>query len=92
MAYLTHPVGLSDERLRELADRTTPDALAQLTCVADALEVSLAELPHRDGRNVAVRALRQRLGFVRDLLARGQAGSRAAAAAPTAAESGDHPI
>jgi hypothetical protein len=43
---------------------------SQLTRVATDLEASLAELHHRDGRNVAVRALRQRLAFVQCLLAR----------------------
>jgi len=92
VAYLTHPAGLSDERLVELADLATLDAVAQLTRVAADLEASLAELPHRDGRNVAVRALRQRRGLVQDLLARCQARNAASPRYPAAPESGDHPI
>ncbi len=76
----------------ELADLATLDAVAQLTRVAADLEASLAELPHRDGRNVAVRALRQRRGLVQDLLARCQARNAASPRYPAAPESGDHPI
>jgi hypothetical protein len=70
VAYLTNPAGLSDARLEELADLATADAAAQLTLVADDLVATLAEHPTKDGRNVAVRALRRRLTFVQGLLAR----------------------
>jgi hypothetical protein len=69
-AYLTNPAGLSDARLEELAALGTADAAAQLTLVADDLVAMLAEQPTKDGRNVAVRALRRRLAFVQGLLAR----------------------
>jgi hypothetical protein len=72
VAYLMHPAGLSDAQIEELATLGTLDAIAQLTRVATDLEASLAELHHRDGRNVAVPALRQRLAFVQRLLARCQ--------------------
>ena len=42
--------------------RRTP--AAQLTLVADDLVATLAQYPTKDGRNVAVRALRRRLAFV----------------------------
>jgi hypothetical protein len=73
-AYLTNPAGLSDARLEELAALGTADACAQLALVADDLVATLAEHPAKDGRNVAVRALRRRLTFVQDLIARGSAG------------------
>src|SRR5205823_384488 len=69
-AYLTNPAGLSDERLAELADLATADALAQLALVEGDLAATLAEYRGKDGRNVAVRALRTRLAFVRGLVER----------------------
>jgi hypothetical protein len=68
VAFLTNPTGLSDARLKELADIGTPDAYAQLQLVADDLVASLAEQRTRDGRNVAVIALRKRLVFVQHLI------------------------
>jgi hypothetical protein len=73
VAYLTNPAGLNDARLEELAELATADAHAQLTLVADDLVTTLAEQPGKDGRNVAVRALRRRLTFVQDLIGRCQA-------------------
>ena len=70
VAYLTNPAGLSDTRLEELAALATADACAQLTLVADDLIATLAEQPGRDGRNVVVRALRQRLTLVQGLIER----------------------
>jgi hypothetical protein len=69
VAYLTNPAGLSDDRLLELAAVATEDALAQLLLVETDLAATLAEYRHKDGRNVAVRALRLRLAFVRGLVA-----------------------
>ena len=69
-AYLTNPAGLSDARLAALADLATGDALAQLTMVERDLVATLAEYGGKDGRNVAVRALRGRLAFIRDLVER----------------------
>jgi hypothetical protein len=69
-AYLTNPAGLSDSRLEELAALATADAAAQLALVAADLEVALSESRGKDGRNVAVTALRRRLAFVQDLIAR----------------------
>lgn len=70
VAYLTNPAGLSDARLEELAALATADAYAQLTLVADDLAATLAEHPRNDGRNVAVRALRERLTLVQGLIER----------------------
>jgi hypothetical protein len=70
VGYLTNPAGLSDGRLKELAGLATDDAYAQLTMVADDLVATLAESGGKDGRNVAVSALRRRLSFVQGLLAR----------------------
>jgi hypothetical protein len=66
-AYLTNPAGLSDARLEELAELATSDGVAQLTLVAGDLAAALAESAGKDGRNVAVRALRQRLVSVQRL-------------------------
>lgn len=68
-AYLTHPAGLSDTRLVELAELGIPDSYAQLTMVADDIVATL-ESSGKDGRNVAITALRRRLSFVQDLLER----------------------
>jgi hypothetical protein len=68
VAFLTNPAGLSDDRLQELAELATEDAHAQLTLVADDLIATLAEQHGKDGRNVAVTALRKRLGFVQGLI------------------------
>lgn len=69
-AYLTNPAGLSDTRLVELADLATEDALTQLALVEGDLVATLAEYGRKDGRNVAVRALRGRLAFIRGLVDR----------------------
>jgi len=69
-AYLTNPAGLGDARLVELADLATEDALTQLALVEGDLTATLAEYGGKDGRNVAVRALRGRLAFIRDLIER----------------------
>jgi len=68
VAYLTNPSGLSDTRLKELAELATNDARAQLKLVADDLIATLAEQGTKDGRNVAVTALRKRLAFVQGLI------------------------
>jgi hypothetical protein len=88
VAFLTNPAGLSDARLTELADLATADAHAQLALVADDLVATLAEQRSKDGRNVAVIALRKRLAFVQDLIAR----CTVPATAPQAAEAATHPI
>jgi hypothetical protein len=69
-AYLTNPAGLSDDRLAELADLATEDALTQLRMVEGDLDATLGEYRGKDGRNVAVRALRVRLASVRGLIHR----------------------
>ena len=73
VAYLTNPAGLSDARLKELAELTTDDAYAQLRLVADDLVATLAESGGKDGRNVAVSAMRRRLSLVQGLLAKCEA-------------------
>jgi len=70
VALLSNPTGLSDARLKELADLATKDAYAQLTLVADDLIATLAEQRGKDGRNVVVTALRKRLAFVQGLIQR----------------------
>jgi len=69
-AYLTNLAGLGDDRLVELADLATEDALTQLALVEGDLTATLAEYGGKDGRNVAVRALRGRLAFIRELVER----------------------
>jgi hypothetical protein len=91
VALLTNPAGLSEARLKELADLATEDALAQLTLVADDLITTLAEQPGKDGRNVAATALRKRLALVQGLIQRcnvqlGPPGR------PSGPRSGTHPI
>ena len=88
VAFLTNPAGLSDARRRELADLATADARAQLALVADDLVATLAEQRGKDGRNVAVRALRKRLAFVQHLIKR----CDAPATAPQGPEAASHPI
>jgi hypothetical protein len=70
VAFLTNPTGLSDARLKELADLATQDAYEQLTLVANDLIATLAEHRIKDGRNVAATALRKRLAFVQGLIQR----------------------
>ena len=67
--FLTNPLGLSEQRLEELASEGTTDAFAQLTMVAQALQESLSEYERqgKDGRNVVVKQFRARLAKV-DLL------------------------
>jgi hypothetical protein len=77
VAHLAIPAGLSDARLEELVALGalgTADAAAQLTLVADDLVATLAEQLTQDGRNVAGRALRRRLAYIRGLLVRCRAG------------------
>src|SRR5712692_5497987 len=68
VAFLTNPAGLSDARLKELADLATQDAYEQLTLVANDLIATLVEHRTKDGRNVAVTALGKRLAFVQRLI------------------------
>ncbi len=70
VAFLSNPAGLSDARLKELADLATEDARAQLKLVRDDLLTTLAEQHGKDGRNVALTALRKRLAFVQGLIQR----------------------
>jgi len=69
-AYLTNPAGLNDGQLEKLAEMATEDARAQLALVVDDLAATLAEHREKDGRNVAVSALRKRLAFVQGLVER----------------------
>ena len=71
VAFLTNPAGLSDARLKELADLATQDAYEQLTLVANDLIATLAEHRNKDGRNVAATALGTRLAFVQGLIQQG---------------------
>ena len=86
VAFLSNPAGLSDARLKELADLATEDARAQLKLVRDDLLTTLAEQHGKDGRNVALTALRKRLAFVQGLIQR-----RNVQTDPPA-DSGTHPI
>jgi len=70
VAFLSNPAGLSDARLKELAELSTEDARAQLKLVRDDLLTTLAEQHGKDGRNVALTALRKRLAFVQGLIQR----------------------
>jgi hypothetical protein len=92
VAFLTNPAGLSDAQLKELADLATEDALAQLTLVADDLVATLAEQRSKDGRNVALTALRQRLAFVQTLKQRCQAPMDPPPTSTQGSGSGTHPI
>jgi hypothetical protein len=92
VAFLTNPAGLSDARLNELADLATEDAHAQLTLVADDLIATLAEQRRKDGRNVAVTALRKRLAFVQGLIQRCTVPLDPPDAATLGPRSGTHPI
>lgn len=91
VAFLTNPAGLSDARLKELAELATENARAQLKLVADDLIATLAEQSSKDGRNVAVTALRKRLAFVRQLIQQCYAQLDSVDTA-TLAPSGTHPI
>jgi integrase len=73
-AFLTNPLGLSEQRLEELAKEGTADAFAQLTMVAEALQESLRahERQGKDGRNVVVKQFRKRLARVTSLIAQCQ--------------------
>jgi enamine deaminase RidA (YjgF/YER057c/UK114 family) len=70
VAFLANPAGLSDARLKQLAGLATDDARAQLKLVADDLIATLADHSGKDGRNVAVTALRTRLALVQGLIRR----------------------
>jgi integrase len=73
-AFLTNPLGLSEQRLEELATEGTPDAFAQLTMVVQALQESLSEYERqgKDGRNVVVKQFRTRLVQVTSFIAQCQ--------------------
>src|ERR1700694_5558438 len=92
VAFLTNPAGLSDDRLQELAELATDDAHAQLTLVADDLIATLAEQHGKDGRNVAVTALRKRLAFVQGLIQWCRVPLDPPDAATPGPGSGTHPI
>jgi integrase len=70
-AFLTNPLGLSEQRLEELAREGTADAFTQLTMVAQALQESLREYERqgKDGRNVVVKQFRKRLAKVTSFIA-----------------------
>jgi hypothetical protein len=92
VAFLTNPAGLSDARLNELANLATEDARAQLTLVADDLIATLGEQRGKDGRNVAVTALRKRLAFVQALIQRCNLQLDPPDTATLGLGSGTHPI
>jgi hypothetical protein len=92
VAFLTNPAGLSDDRLQELAELAIEDAHAQLTLVADDLIATLGEQRGKDGRNVAVTALRKRLAFVRGLIQRCHVPLDPPDATTLGPGSGTHPI
>jgi integrase len=92
VAFLTNPTGLSDARLKELADLGTEDAHAQLKLVAEDLIATLAEQSSKDGRNVAVSALRKRLAFVQALIQHCNVQPEPPASTILEAGSGAHPI
>jgi len=62
-AFLTNPVGLSEDRMSELATLGTSDAHLQLTMVRDDCQARLAAQQGKDRRNALVRGLRNRLAF-----------------------------
>ena len=86
VAFLSNPAGLSDARLEELANLATEDAHAQLQLVLDDLIATLTEQRGKDGRNVAVTALRKRLALVQGLI------QRCNVQTDSPADSGTHPI
>lgn len=69
-SFLTNPLGLSDQRLDELAREGSPDALLQLQMVAEALRETLGESRRqgKDGRNIVVKRTRERLTYVDRLI------------------------
>jgi integrase len=73
-AFLTNPLGLSEQRLEELVKEGTADALTQLTMVAQALQEALREHERqgKDGRNVVVKQFRKRLARVTSPIAQCQ--------------------
>ncbi len=73
-AFLTNPLGLSEQRLEELAREGTTDAFTQLTMVAQALQESLSDYARqgKDGRNVVVKQFRKRLATVTSFIAQCQ--------------------
>jgi hypothetical protein len=92
VAFLTNPTGLSDARLKELADLATQDAHAQLKLVLDDLTATLEEHRGEDGRNVAVTALRKRLALVSGLIQRCDVQMKRLDPAAFASGSATHPI
>jgi hypothetical protein len=92
VAFLTNPAGLSDAQLQVLAGLATDDARAQLKLVAEDLIATLADHRGKDGRNVAVTALRKRLAFVRGPIQRSDAQVNPCTATTPGAGSGPHPI
>jgi hypothetical protein len=92
VAFLTNPAGLSDARLEVLASLATDDARAQLRLVADDLIATLSEHRGKDGRNVAVTALRKRLAFVQRLIQRSDVQANPGTATTPGAGSEAHPI
>ena len=92
VAFLTNPAGLSDAQLQVLAGLATDDARAQLKLVAEDLVATLADQRGKDGRNVAVTALRKRLAFVQELVQRSDIHANPATATSPWAGSGAHPI
>jgi hypothetical protein len=92
VAFLTNPAGLSDARLKELAELATDDARAQLKLVADDLIATLTEQRGKDGRNVAVTAVRKRLAFVQSLIQRCEAQLHPPDGGTLGSRSRTHPI
>jgi integrase len=73
-AYLSNTLGLSEQRLEELAKEGTADAFTQLMMVAQTLRESLREYERqgRDGRNVVVKQFRKWLARVTSFIAQYQ--------------------
>ena len=92
VAFLTNPAGLSDAQLHALAGLATDDARAQLKLVAEDLVATLADQRGKDGRNVAVTALRKRLALVQDLITRCAVQTGSTDTAALGSGSGTHPI
>lgn len=71
--FLTNPQGLSDERIEQLAEEGSEDAVRQLTMVVESLRSDLAEREQNsDGRNAIVGVMKKRLTFAERQLSRCQ--------------------
>jgi hypothetical protein len=74
IALIFNPEGLSNHELEKLAQLATTDAMDLLRQALSAHEQRLAQVKsqHKTGRNALIGGLRKRIGYIRELIDKGE--------------------